>query len=1020
MTPFNSKLQTVTVLFCDIVGSTRLAVELDIEELDSLIGAFHASANAIAKQHCGARFKPLGDGARIVFGHPDSHEDSARLAVECAIALLQEIPHLGGSASGPLSLRVGIAHGEAVLASANGNGLRPPEDINGLVVHRAERLVKSCAPNEIAVDEVMRDLVGGRFVLRGVAPRPLQGLPGQTPTWIVERPMDPSEQHVNIRRPARGKHLVVGRQVQIDVLHREWMAARSGTARFIVLRGEPGIGKSLLARDTALRATAEGARRVDLEFTARTSRIPLFPFPSMIAQLSGVPANHGDRGLAHDVLPWIETILPGSQADDVLRYICGTMRALDGPSSSDLLRRRALDLLLAVLAVVSKSTPTIVVVDDLQWADATSLELLDQLQGLPVGHRLLVIGTTRPTLPPEVGAPQSHMILDVGALDRVSCHQLLDTLLSETGHQLPDSVCRAIVERAEGVPLFLEELVKSALAAPRTDAGSLPESLRHALEARLFRWPAYIRTVHAAAVVGRECPLPILSSLTGQSRQDLSSAVAVLAAEGIFDDVNDTHSLRFRHALIQESIYGTILRTERDQLHLAAAALLASRLEDDPSIKPDVVAHHFRAARRNMDAGRWFLRASVLTNDAAAYLESIGHAQQGLACLRECVADEPDTGKLERQLLVQLGVARTALHGYAAPEVQEAWNLARTVSAPLQTDDDYAASRGIATYHLVKGDVVMAHSLSANALAYAERSAKPEYLIDALSVHGYTSLYVSSVQEASTSLRRCLELHAREGGHRLRYPAPQDAATAAWALLPTAEWLLGRPHQAERAIANGMDHVTRLNRPFDTALFHAWTAGIRFTQRSDAEALRHAAIAAEISQKYGYTIWLGVGVLMSALSEACLRPTVETITRATETLMHASTSGATLNGPYYLWGLARALAAAGDRLRAAHVISQALAQSAITGETRMDSELLLLQVQLGADEVDAPAVLRKAFELAIEHEAPMTAYRIHCHAMRLGSGPVSLDDALNHPLSLPGDDAEFPALLAYAKAAWPS
>jgi tetratricopeptide (TPR) repeat protein len=255
-----------------------------------------------------------------------------------------------------------------------------------------------------------------------------------------------------------------------------------------------------------------------------------------------------------------------------------------------------------------------------------------------------------------------------------------------------------------------------------------------------------------------------------------------------------------------------------------------------------------------------------------------------------------------------------------------------------------------------------------------------------LSVHGYTSLYTNRLRDARESLERCLALYRAEGGERFTYPVPQDAGTAAWALLPTASWLMGDTHAAEVAVNEGLAHVERLNRPYDRALLHAWLAGTRYTQRRYAEAASHAATGIQVSQQGGFQEWLGISAMMFSLAQGAIHPAPDHVANIRAIFAGFQQMGVLLNASYFHCGLARALVTIGDLEAARAAIEEAFRHASASQESRMNGELMLLQAELETDDTSAAAHLRQALDFALEHELVPTALRAAL-ALRLRTAP---------------------------------
>ena len=348
-----------------------------------------------------------------------------------------------------------------------------------------------------------------------------------------------------------------------------------------------------------------------------------------------------------------------------------------------------------------------------------------------------------------------------------------------------------------------------------------------------------------------------------------------LAEHGLFAPPGSSGSDRasFRHALIRDAVYETLVSKEYlRRLHSRAADTLMRAYHGTPDAPPDVLAQHLLMAGRLDEAIRIRLAAGEDTFNRGAYVEAMGHCD-AVRGLLDQVGDNAQRRTDDFRLCVLLGMVGTGIHGYSAEPAEAAYREAHGMfDDQTGAEARYPVIRGLATASLVRGELATAHRHSLEGLDLAERSQRPDYRIDAMSVLAYTTLYYGRLEDCRSWIDRCLELYDAEGGDTFRYPVPQDAKTAALALLPTVAWLLGDAEGAEAAIDRGLQHVETLGRDFDKALLHAWTAGTRYTQRRYQQALRHAGIAYALGKEHKFQEWEGVGGMMALISQSALAP----------------------------------------------------------------------------------------------------------------------------------------------------
>lgn len=988
----------MVVAYADVVDSTHWANVLDPEDLSMLFRMFRSAAEDIRAAHGPLRLRFTGDAARFTFGHPHFTEDTPETAIRATLALSEALSkRMIPGTSTPLRVRSGLALGDAVLASLEAGAAGTHEDVVGPVAHLAARLAAAAEPDTVLVDEALAHVAGGFFVFDTLTPLSLKGFDGTVRAFRVAAASATASRHQARQQGAGAAAEFVGRETEVRQITDLWTASVPGPASVALVVGDPGIGKSRLAEQVLRTSMKEGATRLDFDCSPRTANTPLHPVRNTLRRLAGVGPT-ADSG--PDTLRRLHEWLAGRLGGDVDGKAISLMLAALEPSSTEVgaisgerLREGACAALVDVVVALALRNPVVILVEDLQWADPTTVALLDALAAAAGRWRGVLLVTSRPEGRSRL-ASAVDLRIALEPLTRDDAEQFIRHLAASRSEVCTDETAAWIVERSEGSPLVLEELTRSVLegrAAP--SAVGVPVTLRTIVQVRVDEHPHRRALLQAAAVLGRRFSLPLLSTLMDISAEGVTSAMAPLAADGFLAMPHpDAGTASFRHALIHEAVYDTLMRADRRRLHGAVADLLCARAGNLPEAEHAVIAAHQLGAARHRDAARSLLRAAESTNAAAAYAEAIAHARAGLDALEHAGAADMAT---RRELLIQLGVALTARDGYASGEVERSYRLARDACAAEPDDvDAYPVLRGLATFYLVKGSLSDAYELAREALTRALSSGRPDHLLDALSVHGYASLYANRLVEADTMLTECWDRYDALDGRRLRYPVPQDAGIAALALLPTVRWLRGQPVEAERAIADGLAHAERIDRPFDRAVLHSWIAGVRYTQRRHAQAREHAQIALGLSAEFGFATWLGVSALMEALARAAQSPDPAAVQQAGEMLERMSKTGSTLNAPYYLWAFAQGMARLGQLPTALGLLATARAQADAGGEHRTDAEIAILEVELAPERPDAPARLFEAYGSALADGDLTTALRACLlHAHLFDADPVRRSDA---------------------------
>ena len=966
-----------TVLKCDIVGSTRIKKQLDLEGQLAFQHGVERFIADVATRHSARIREFQGDGALIVFGFPQPREDAAELAVSMGLDLVNAIAAAEIVPNTRLQLRVGVASGLIAVAKN--------ESVAGLVIDLAERLRALADPGQVIISDATKRLAAGFFLYSDLGSVQLKGFEEGTRAWRVVGASQVVSRF-EARRLAELEGEIIGRADALARLSEAWVSARNGVGQTVCLVGEAGIGKSRLARATLDAAIQNNAATLTIDCAPSTGNTPLYPVGVLLRRFANItPASsESDKlALAQQLLT---RLLPDEDVPAALSYLAPLfgLKSVAIPTnlSPAEVREHTVSTVLRMVRGLAAEGPLVVLCEDLHWIDDTTASVIARVCEEIDRLRVLMIVTMRPTSEEPPLDLSKLAIIALEPLDRSTAADLVRSVAKDAA--LPDEIVRLIVDRCEGVPLVLEQVTLNTLeaASQHDDAAEpseeVPVPLQLVVQSRLGRWPQFTRIVQSASVFGREFSLRLLKQLMPiVAGSQIVDAIEVLAHEGLFDeagfDVQDRG--RFKHSMIREAVYNTLLGGDRQRLHSAAADILSEDYRGTPDAAPDVIAEHLRKANRFAESIRVRLAASADTAARGAYVETEGHCAAALAIV-DHVRDPEERATLKFKLLIQLGVALTGRHGYSADVVEDAYRRAHAVCGhSAEAEALYPIMRGLATVNLVRGNLAAAHDLSLQSLKLAEQSKRVEFHIDAMSVRCYTTLYFGRLKDCRAWIKRCLRLYDAAQGNRLIYPVPQDARTAAIAVLPTVEWLLGNAQAAENALRDGLAHVERVNRDFDTALLHAWVAGFRYTQRRYAETLRHPSIAVRISQRHNYREWYGTGALLALLAQSALKPDPEALEQANAAYMGFVREGVGLNASYFLWALARGHAQAGDAQSARQMLEEGFARAQASQETRMHPELLILQAELESDDGAAIQLLDRALKLAEDHGAVATAAR---------------------------------------------
>lgn len=995
------ELRYGTFVFCDLVHSTALANRIDLEDLRRVFRWFREQVDLVARHHDGHLIRFVGDGAFLSFGLPEASEDATESAVRAGLALVSAISTGEALPGISLALRVGIASGTVVFGDLIDEAVVKEQSVVGSVPHLAARLAATAPQNGVVIADSTRRAVGRFFECRDLGRLDLKGFDGGERAWLAVAETQIASTF-EARRGSGSSHELVGREAPLALLADAWNHARERHGSAVVISGNAGIGKSRLARTVRRRAQRDSATLVEIDCTPRTQNTPLYPVSVLMRRLAGIRPQDTDA----ERLRRASELLQRKELDDAripnaLRYLGPIfgLAAVDedaSEESAERVRERTITLLVDLLASMAGDAPLFMLCEDVHWADASTLLVIQRLCERLVELPALLVATLRGTVAIEL--PNSNSIA-LGALDDETAAAMIRSLTRADA--LPAPMIERIIARAEGVPLYLEELCQGEFdAATRTERASaganrdqaVPPIIQASIEARLDRWSDIKSIIQAASVIGRDFALPLLSELVPERRRELPDAIARLVDAGLLVQNFDVRSgpMRFSHALIHDAVYQTLLRTERQRLHAHVAQLLVQHFDGLPESAPDVVAQHLAAALRFEEAIGCLITAGVQASERAAYLESASHSRSALALLDK-LTDPRVRTQYELQLRVQLGVAIAATQGYASPEVEATYRAAREL---CRDDTDPAITfpvvRGLATFYFVRNEQNIADEMSSLCVETADRSARPEFMIEALTVRGYTDMYRGQLEVAQQALEQCASLYRLHQGERFRYPSVQDAGTAALSILGMVCWLRGDGAGADRSVALAIEHVERLGRPFDKAYANCFIAQQLNVQRRHAEAMQHAAVSVELGTRHGFGTWLVCGLMQQSIAAAALGPSPEAVSGLRQAMGAYLAAGAQAAVPFFLWGLALGLRQIGDAAGAQAALAEGLRSVRSTGEVYLEAELLILTAELESSDARAELLLAEARRVAVQQGAATLALRAVLTLLRRRG--VSSDD----------------------------
>ena len=818
----------VTVMFSDLVGSTALSARMDPEDLREVISAYQKCVAETVQRFGGFVAKYMGDGVLIYFGYPQAHEDNAEGAVRAGLELVAAVGALKTHA--PLQTRVGIATGLVVVGDLIGAGASQEQAIVGETPNLSARLQGIAEPNSVVIAESTRKLVGSLFELEDLRAQNLKGIEGPVRAWAALRPSSVEGRFDALH--TGGLTELVGREEELELLLRRWSKAKGGEGQVVLLSGEPGIGKSRLTAALLERLAAEPHTRLRHFCSPQHTDSALYP---TIGQLERAAGFIRDDTLQQK-LDKLDRLLAQSStsAQDVALF--AEMLSLPNDGRYPLLdltpqqrRQKTLEALVLQVAALARQKPVLMIFEDAHWADPTSLELFGRIVDKILNFRALLVVTHRPEFsPPWIGRPHVTAII----LNRLGGREIAAIIDSITGNKLlSPSARKDIIERTDGIPLFVEEMTKAVLEAETEDevgqtaariplpAQAVPASLHASLMARLDRLGDAKDVTQIGAAIGREFSHSLLEAVAGKPEAELASALNRLMLAGLLfrQGVPPQSTYLFKHALVQDAAYGTLLREPRRALHARIAETLESRFAEIAENQPEVLARHFTEAGMSDTAIQYWSKAGERALQRSANAEAAAHLTSAI----KLISVSPKGGnesRLELRLQMALGSAARAIHGHAAPETLRVYTRARELlDETVPAKEQMAVLYGLFSVTFVRGEYAAARPVAEQALAIAASEPDPEATAFANRMMGIVDWATGDFLAAASRLRRVAELYAAESGNVTDLRYSQDHSVWSLSLLALALWPLGFVDQAIEAASKALARAQQINHAMTTA-----------------------------------------------------------------------------------------------------------------------------------------------------------------------------------------------------------
>ena len=1007
-------------MFCDLVGSTQLSERLDPEEWRDVLSAYHERCTRIIHHYAGHIAQYLGDGVLAFFGYPVAHEDDASRALHAGLDIIQEVQHLAARLEHPLEVRIG-AHTGLVVAGKVG---RDPMNIAGTVPHVAARLQAAAAPGTLLVSADTHQLVRGLFVAEDLGARRLRGVSEPVETYrIVADTGARSPFEVALQT---GLTPLTGREKEFGILWERWEQAQEGHGQVVLVSGEPGIGKSRLIQALAERVAAgSGATMIEYRCSPYYQSSAFYPLIDFLQRILNFKTDETPerkleklaRGLAKQHFA-LDAVLPIFASLLSLPHPDGYPRLRGTPQQQ---KQTMHETLVTWFLQEAAKQPVHCVVEDLHWGDPSSLEFLSLLIEHTPSARLLLLLTHRP----DFSAPwplRSHMTqVMLNRLPRKHVAVMVQNVTK--GRSLPAALVEQIAVKTDGVPLFVEELTKMVLESDglhaadgnegdaRAESGgplaglAIPTTLQDSLMARLDRLAPVRHIAQLAATLGREFSYELIEAVSPMPEAELRKGLAELVrAELLFQHgVLPNARYTFKHALIRDAAYQSLLKSRRREYHEQIARTLAERFSDIRDIHPELLAHHFTQAELTEDALTYWHLAGRRAIGRSAGEEAIRHLQAGVALL-DRLPDTPQRNRHELAFQTALGAPLMVARGYAAPEVEHAYRralaLCERVGGPTER---FRVLRGYWAHVSVRGDLPRAERFGHQLLELADNADDPGFHAEARLAAGCTAFWQGAFTVARDHLERGAakleDVDAAAAYAFGQHPAVAYVSYRAW-----TAFVLGYFDQA-RVDPGPVGRARELGHPFTLASALFFEAVLAQLRDEAAAAREHAGAVMHLAREQRFPYWLAMGTVLDGWAQSAQGETGEGMAQIRDGLRQFRACGAELASTYFLGLLADASLRASQQERESSEgwidaglgsVADALAAGERTGERVYTAELYRLQGEmlsrqtgngdgrLPAETHDrAAACFRQAIAVAREQEAKYFELRAAMSLVRL-------------------------------------
>ena len=978
----------LTVMFCDLVGSTGISAQLDAEEWRDLVGSYLDAASAAVTNMGGHVAKKLGDGLMALFGYPVAQENDAERAVRASLAIQQALVELNrknaGTGRPALAARIAVESGPVVVDASG--------EIFGDVPNIAARVQALAESGAVAVTARVQRQVAGLFVAEECGTHELKGVPQPVMLFRIIRASGGGR-----RSGQRRLTPLVGREEEIALLMRRWERARQGDGQLMLIVGEPGLGKSRLIEEFRARLGETPHTWVEWSCSQLLQNTPLHPIAEWGRARFGGADVPAERRLAE-----LESSLAQVKLDPAENVsLLAPLLDIPLPPERTLtltpedFRRRQLSALTNWVLAGARVQPIVLAIEDVHWADPTTLDILRGIAERGALAPLFVLMTARPEFRPPWGVRSHHGTISLAPLDRQQVRHMVDELSAR--HALPKEVVEGVTERTGGVPLFIEEVTRLLLErGEQRDVQAIPPTLQQSLAARLDRLGSAREVAQIGAVIGRDFSYVLLHAIAGMEDALLQVALARLAEADILlvQGLPPESNYRFKHALIQDAAYENLLKSRRQVFHRHVGEALRDSVNSTAAVEPELLAHHFTQAGLTEAAIEWWGKAGQQSLERSALVE----AGEQLARALAQIATLPGTPTLRREeIKLQVALTFPLIHvkGFAAPETKAAVERARLLieqaEAMGEPPEDplllFSVLFGfwIASLAAFNGDVV--REISGQFLTLAEKQGAAVPMMIGHRLVGAALLFTGDITQGRAHLDNTLASYDPKLHRPLTARFGHDVRVAALCHRSWALWILGYPDAALADTENAFKDAREINQAATSlnaslAIYPVIFCGNYAAAKAKSDELM------TLAEEKGALMWKGTATSFQGLIFALTGKASEAVQKITGGISEFGSTGASVARPLWLSHLATAYAELGQFEDAWRCVGEAMTALETTGERWFEADILRMagEIPLKSPEPDtakAEAYFERALGVARRQQAKSWELRAAMSMARL-------------------------------------